>query len=293
MSTLAVARKDFRTVRRSRTLWTVAIFLGFVAALLAYVSSGYNQTPTEVVRQLFVSLARVLAILLPIVALVASYLAIAGERESGGIKFLLSLPNTRRDVFLGKLASRLGVIAGAVLVIYLAAVSVAVARHGVFPAGVILGTLLVTVGYGWTFVSIAVSLSAAAAVRSRAIANALASYVVLVMLYVFPFVQVPTMVRWVHTTFLGADRSPNLYNAVEYTSPYVAYRKATNLVVPGDMRQVIFRSSVPEDVAPGSANANEVLPLYLTDEFSLVVIAFWFVVPLLGGYWLFERSDLE
>ena len=91
----------------------------------------------------------------------------------------------------------------------------------------------------------------------------------------------------------GADPNPDLYNAVQYTSPWVAYRKATNLVVPADLRQIVFRSSLPEDVAYGSAEANAVLPSYLQDEFSLVVLAFWLVVPLAAGYWLFQRSDLE
>ena len=223
----------------------------------------------------------------------ASYLAIAGERESGGIKFLLSLPNTRRDVFVGKLASRLGIVTAGIGFMYVAAISVALTRHGAFPAAVVFGTLLVTVVYGATFVSVAVSMSAAAASKSRAIAGAFGSYFVLVILYVFPVIQVPTMVRWLHTTILGADPNPDLYNAVQYTSPYLAYRKATNLVLPADMRQVIFASSLPDDISYGSAAANTELPLYLQDEFSVVVLAFWLVVPLLVGYWLFERADLE
>ncbi len=233
------------------------------------------------------------SVLLPVVALVASYLAIAGERESGGIKFLLSLPNTRRDVFLGKLASRLGIVAAGVCFMYIAAISVALTRHGALPAAVVFGTMLVTVVYGATFVSVAVSMSAAAASKSRAIAGAFGSYFVLVILYVFPVVQIPTMVRWVHTTILGAEPNPDLYNAVQYTSPYLAYRKATNLVLPADQRQRVFYSSLPEDFDPETMSFDAQLPVYLQDEFSVLVLAFWLVVPLAAGYWLFERSDLE
>ncbi|MFB6250848.1 MAG: ABC transporter permease subunit [Halobellus sp.] len=293
MSTLAVAKKDFRAARRSRVLWAVAVVLGMVGALQAYVSRGFDETPTAVVQELFRALTLTLAVLLPIVALVASYLAIAGEREGGGIKFLLSLPNTRRDVFVGKLLSRLGVVAAGVGFVYLGAISTALARHGAFPAGVVAGTLGLTLVYGSVFVSVAVSLSAAVAARSRAIAGAMASYFVLVVMYVVPLIQVPRMVRFVHTTLLGADPNPDLYNAVQYTSPFVAYRKAANLVVPTDLRRPIFTSSLPDDVAYGSSEANTVLPLYLQDEFSVVVLAVWLVVPPLVGYWLFERSDLE
>lgn len=297
MSTIAVAKKDFKGARRSRMLWGVAILLGLIAALLAFSFQGYRQTSTEAVQNVFQILTMLLSILLPIVALVGSYLAIAGEREGGGIKFLLSLPNTRREVFAGKLASRLGVVAAGVAFMWVAAVSVSLTRHGALPARVVFGTLLVTLVYGSSFVSIAISLSAAAASRSRAIASALGAYFLLVILYVFPVVQVTTLVRWVHHTMLGIDKNPDLYNAVQYTSPYLAYRKATNLVLPQQFEQRLFRSSLRNTGEHGrltdAAQANPDLPVYLTDEFSLVILAFWLVVPLLVGYWAFERADLE
>jgi ABC-2 type transport system permease protein len=292
VSALSVARKDFRGARRSRLLWAAAVVLGLIAAFAAYVSGTSGQS-ADLVRRLFRLLTLVLAVLLPVVALVASYLAIAGEREGGGIKFMLSLPNTRRDVFVGKLASRLGIVAGGVAFMYVAAASVALTRHAAFPAGVVFGTLVLSLVYGGTFVSIAVSLSAAAASRSRAIAGAFGSYFVLVILYIFPVVQIPTMVRWVHTTLLGADPNPDLYNAVRYTSPFLAYRKSINLVMPADLRQTVFRSSLPADTSLDTGQVNAALPVYLSDEFSLVVFAFWVVVPLTAGYLVFERSDLE
>jgi ABC-2 type transport system permease protein len=300
MSTLSVARKDFRGAKRSRLLWAAAIALGLIAAFAAYVSGTATGASTRTVQELFALLTRVLAVLLPIVALVATYLAIAGEREAGIIKFTLSLPNTRREMFAGKLLSRLGIVAGGVVFMYVAAVSVAVTRHGAFPVGVIFGTLLVTLVYGATFVSIALSLSAAAASRSRAIAAAFGSYFVLVILYVFPLVRIPDMVEWVHTTLLGADANQDLYNAVEYTSPFLAYRKATNLVVPEELEETVFRRSATggaegggPETATGAAEAASEIPVYLTDEFSVVVLAFWLVVPLLVGYWRFEGADLE
>ncbi|PSP66414.1 ABC-2 type transporter [Halobacteriales archaeon QH_8_67_27] len=284
MSTVTVAKKDFKAARRSKLLWAAAVLLGLIAAFVGYVSGDASGTDAEQVRSLFRALTLILGILLPIVALVASYLAIAGEREGGGIKFLLSLPNTRRDVFVGKLLSRNGIVAGGVGFMYVAAVST---------AGVVFGTLLVTLVYGSTFVSVALAMSSAAASRSRAIAGAFGTYFVLVILYVFPVVQVSRIARWVHTTVLGADPNPDLYNAVQYTSPYLGYRKAVNLVLPADMRQVVFVSSIPDEVSYGSAEANEALPLYLQDEFSVVVLAVWLVGPLLIGYLLFRRADLE
>ncbi|QLH75965.1 ABC transporter permease subunit [Halosimplex rubrum] len=293
MSTVTVAKKDFKAARRSKLLWAAAIVLGLIAAFVGYVSGNASGGDAAQVRALFRVLTLLLAVLLPIVALVASYLAIAGEREGGGIKFLLSLPNTRRSVFVGKLLSRNGIVAGGVAFMYVAAISTALTRHGAFPAAVVFGTLLITLAYGSTFVSIALAMSSAAASRSRAIAGAFGTYFLLVILYVFPVASVGDIARWLHTTLLGASPNPDLYNAVQYTSPYLAYRKAVNLVMPAEMRQIVFYSSLPDDISYGSPAANEVLPLYLQDQASLVVLAFWLVVPLAIGYALFERADLE
>lgn len=299
MRVLTVAGKDFNGVRRSQTLWAGAIALGFVAVLLAYANQGFNQSETEAVQSTFHFLTVVLSLLLPIVALVASYLAIAGERESGGIKFLLSLPNTRRDVFTGKLLSRLVVVAAGIGVMYIAATSVSLTKHGAFPAGVIVGTLLLTIIYGAVFVSIGISLSATVASRSKAIGRSLAAYFVLVLLYLFPVIQISNVVRELHTTILGMDANPDLYNAVEYTSPYLAYQKATNLVVPENLEQRFFQDSATNAQAAVSQAGGEAssvpldLPFYLSDEFSFVILAVWLVLPLVVGYRTFKGADLE
>ncbi|MDS0474542.1 ABC transporter permease subunit [Natrinema sp. 1APR25-10V2] len=296
MSTLTVAKKDFKGARRSRTLWAAAILLGLIAVLLGFTARGYRLSGIETVQSSFRMLTQLLAVLLPIIALAATYMAIAGEREGGGIKFLLSLPNTRREVFVGKLLSRLGIVASGVIFMYIAASSILLAKFGAFPAGVILGTLLLTIIYGSVFVSIAIAVSAAAATRSRAIASSLTAYFVLVILYVFPLIQIKTLVRGIHTSILGMESNPDLYNGVQYTSPFLAYRKSINLVLPDGLQQRLFRDSaanVAESASRQAATTDLNLPVYLTDEFSLVILAFWLVVPLLVGYWSFKRADLE
>jgi ABC-2 type transport system permease protein len=296
MSVLTVAKKDFKGARRSKSVWLVAIVLGAIAALLAHASSGFGKSDLRVVQEVFGRLGLVLAFLLPIVALVASYLAIAGERQSGGIKFLLALPNSRLDVFLGKLLSRLLVVTGAVALMFLTAVSVALTRHGAFPAGVVGGMFVLTAVYGAVFVGVAVAFSAAVRTRAHAIAASLAAYFGLVLLYVFPVISITQIAAAVHQELLGMESNPDLYNAIRYTSPYLAYQKATNLVVPTELEQRPFRSSIDgleETERYREALANPDLPVYLSDEVSLVILAVWLVVPLVAGYWLFERADLE
>lgn len=283
MSVASVWRKDFLGVRRSRSLWAVATLLALLTALIAFAHESYMASPAETVRGLFRLLGMVLAVLLPMVALVASYMSVAGERESGGMRFLLGMPNTRRDVFLGKLASRLAVVAAVVTFMFATAASVAVARYGTLPVGVVVGTWAATLVYGSVFVCVAVALSSAVAARSRAIGAAIGSYFLLVILYVVPTVRIGALVRWLHHSMLGFARNPDLYDAVTYTSPYIAYQKSTNLALPSEMRRAVFRrTSEQPDLA-----------WYLADEASLVVFAVWLVVPLAVGYLRFQRSDLE
>jgi len=282
VSAFDVARKDFAAARRSRSLWAVATLLGLLTTVIAFGFSAYRTPPMETVVRLFRIMGSVFGLLLPIVALIASYMSIAGERESGGLKFLLGLPNSRRDVFLGKLASRLTVVTVGVVFMFATATAMAVARHGVLPISVVVGMFAVSLLYAAVFVGIAVALSAAVAERSQAIAASVGAYFLLVLLYVIPGVSVALLVRFVHQTLLGFERNVDLYNAVLYTSPLIAYRKAMNLVVPsGAQRQVLRR-----------AGETDTLPAYLGDELSLAVFAVWLAVPLGVGYLRFEGADL-
>lgn len=300
MSVRSVARKDLRNSRRSIALWVGGMCLACIAVLLAYANQGFSMTDTEAVQQTFHLLTIVLSLLLPIVALVVSYLAIAGEREGGGIKFLLSLPNRRREVFAGKVVSRVTLLGALVLFVYVAATSVALAKHGAFPALAVLGTLVATLVYGSVFVSIGVALSATVGSQSGAIARSLVAYFVLVLLYLFPVIRISNVVQAFHTELLGMDRNPDLYNAIEHTSPYRAYQKTTNLVVPEQFERHPFADSAQNAAETARSQAGEAassttldLPIYLTDEFSLLVLALWLVVPLVVGYRAFERAELE
>ena len=284
MTSSAIASKDLTATSRSRGLWALATVLALLFAGIAYGFSGYALSATETVVELFKILGMLLAFLLPIVALVATYMAIAGERESGGVKFLLAFPNTRRDVFLGKLASRFLVVAVGLCFAFLAATMVAAAKHGVVLAGLVLGLLALSLAYAGAFVSIALSVSATVATRSRAVTAAIGSYFLLVLLYVVPGVRVTVIVRWLHTQILGFERNVDLYNAITFTSPYVAYRKATNLLLPVEREATVFRRY-------GDAAGD--LPAYLHDEVALVVLAAWIVLPLAVGYRRFAGADLQ
>jgi len=96
MSTVDVAKKDFLDVRRAKIVWFVGAFYTLFMVLLVYFGQNGRSDPT-ILGALW-NLTAIGAMFIPLIALVTAYLAIAGERESGGIKYLLSIPNSRRDV---------------------------------------------------------------------------------------------------------------------------------------------------------------------------------------------------
>lgn len=301
MRTLTVARKDFKDARRTKTLWLVVGLLTFLGALMAYVFPNNNSSisATEAFQQALLGITVVVSIILPIVVLIATYLAIAGERESGSIKFMLSLPNSRFSVFAGKVLSRSGIVLGAVTLMLLIVAGILTVTLGAFPVAFVAGTTAIVGLYSLSFVSVAIAMSSSLATRSRAIAGAVGSYFVLVVFYVFPIASVTDVVRWLHHDLLGMATNQDLYDFVEFTSPFMAFRKSLNLVLPSDLENGFtrpFRATRVEEVSGVSSYQEALqavdLPVYLTDGFALVIFAFWITVPLAIGYWRFERAEL-
>jgi len=52
----------------------------------------------------------IVTLFLPLVAIFAGYAAISKERTGGSLKLLLSLPHSRKDVIIGKVVGRCGVV---------------------------------------------------------------------------------------------------------------------------------------------------------------------------------------
>jgi len=162
-----VFAKEFRDVRRSRMLWGLLGFsLGFMLLLMTILGVWGPDTPTGTeFLEVFASFGG--QILFPILALVAGYMAVVGERLSGSIRILHGLPHSRGEILLGKFFGRASVLAAVVGVSF-----TAVTVLGLFLLDS-LSMLEVTFVTGATilsvvtFVGIAVGISAVTASRGR------------------------------------------------------------------------------------------------------------------------------
>ena len=275
MSTLTIARKDFLDVRRAKMVWFVVGIYVLLMGMLFYWSRSLD-SENAVVEPLM-GMQGLGAFILPLVALVAAYLAIAGERESGSIKYVLSLPTSRRSVVLGKFLSRALVVGGAVAVGFAVGALLAALWYPAIHLDLFVRFLALTLLYALVYVAIAIAISAVTASRSRAMGGAIAFYMVTIVLMLFEF-SIGRLLDWVVNSQLGLGVSENAMEFLEaLTNPTIAYFRSLELAVDPELT----REFEAQDHV-----------WYLEPEFMLLLLVAWLVVPLALGLWRFERAEL-
>ncbi|QSX00023.1 ABC transporter permease [Haloterrigena alkaliphila] len=273
MSTLDVAKKDFLDVRRAKIVWFVGALYVLFMAMLVYFGQNGSQEP-NILNALW-NLTAVGAMFIPLIALVTAYLAIAGERESGSIKYMLSIPNTRRDVVLGKFLTRTSVVAVSIVVAFLLGGGLTLAWYPDPEMDAFAIMTALTVVYALTYVAVAIGISAATDSRSRAMGGSIAFFFVTSVLNVFGPLQFA--IDYVANDLAGLEISMYQIAFVQsLVSPTAAYVNSTALAFPEGF------NTIPPD-----------LPWFLQGETMLVVLVGWLVVPLALGIWQFERADLS
>jgi len=107
--------------------------------------------------------------IVPFVGILLGYNAVVSERESGAILLSLSLPQSRADVVLGKLASRAGLLGGVMLAALVIAGWLVVYPFGTLDLLPFLGFVLVTLAYAGTWIGLGVAASLSVATKQRAL----------------------------------------------------------------------------------------------------------------------------
>ncbi|AFO57824.1 MULTISPECIES: ABC transporter permease [unclassified Natrinema] len=277
MSIRSVAKKDFLDVRRSKSVWIVSGLYALLVVCFFYLGQS-GPTEPNVVYQLsyLTSIGRVF---IPIIALMMVYLAIAGERESGSIRYLLSLPNTRRDIVLGKYLSRGAVGASVILVAFGVGAVLAVLWYPSLEPTVFAGVAGLTVLLTLAYVSVAISISAATGSRSRAMAGSIGFYFISNLMMLVPSFSIVAALKYVLNGRLELGLSDHLFEFLRMLSPTIAFKKAFPLVVPSDVEAFMV-------------NADPSAPAYLAPEVAFAILIAWLVIPAALGLWQFNRADL-
>ncbi|MDG5817948.1 ABC transporter permease subunit [Natronococcus sp. A-GB7] len=280
MSAIAVAKKDFRDAVRSRTLLALTALFGLFTVSGAYLASWAAEVldgGAETTLDLIIALQTPAGYLVPIIALVVSYAAIAGERESGSLKFLLGLPHSRRDVVVGKILGRTGVVGVSILVGFAVGLIGLFAFVGSVLLVDYLGFTLVTLLFGLVYVCIGVGLSSMTRSTTKA---AIGAFGLIVFFWFAWSILVQLLLYAVEGQFL-LEEFPDWYVTLLSLSPDAAYGSALGAVL-GESGLTMS----------GMYGSTDELPLAARPWFGFVVLGVWALVPLVIGILRFESIDL-
>lgn len=276
MSWATVARKDFQDAGRSRALWALAVLFVLLSALITWAfGSLLGGEEGMDILGLIGALQSPMTLFIGIIALLVGHKAIVGERESGSLKLLLSLPHSRLDVIVGKLAGRtlvlwiaiaLGFITGTVVWFVLVGGG-SLTSLGLFGA--------LTLLYGVAYMSVAVSLSASTSSGSRATALAIGFWLLFQFLWNLVILALRIVAGGFEVSTVLTQPQPDWAALLQSLSPTQAYGLATIRLIPGAAEAGNIGSS-----------------FWASWWWSLAILVLWIVGPLAFGYWRFNRADL-
>jgi len=287
VSLRTVVEDDLLRLRRSPLGWGVALSvlaptagIAAIVVLLELVNvTGGRAAPFD---NIMMTVGVLLSFLLPFVAMLGSYSAIVYERESGSVRFLLGLPNSRWDAYAGKYVSRTVLLVVSILAGFL---TLALVGFGILTepsASGLLLFVLATVAFALVFVGFGIAISSVANSLIGATAGIIGTYVVFRggwMIAQFAGMYItppqgevgPPYPDWFF--FLGRANPLNAYLKVVVE----VFDRGPNTLV----RQVLLTNPAPEvnTVATGT-------------PYAVLALTGWLVVVPVVGYLLFRRKDL-
>jgi ABC-2 type transport system permease protein len=306
MSWQAVARKEFRDAIRSRWLHGstlfFALFLGGAAALFFGVLIGPENRQVSNLFGFFANLGvfsfsfpGLLALVLGFIALSTSYGSITGERETGSIKLLLSLPNSRLDAMAGKFLGRSAVVVAALLVGFLFVFVVLIATGTRLQLGSFVPQVALTALLGMAFVSIGLGISALAGSNREATLATMGLYLVFAVLWGSVSEGIPKLINYTADQ-IGVGGVSELTRVklgvfLKYLNPLKAYETLAAELYYGPARARLVSATFGEQTALGPV-LQESIPVYFSGGFLFVVLLAWIALPVAVGYRAFDRDDL-
>ena len=290
-----VARKDFADAVRSKMVWgVIGVFVLFMGLLLLVAPATFPSDIEVDAEMALAFVAELAQLFVPIVALIAAYMAVVGERRSGSLRILLSYPFSRFDVVAGKFLGRTVVIGSALLVAVAVTVGIAIAVYGNPGAAAIVGVLVSVLLFGLAFTGLAVGVSAATATRGKAMATVLGVY----LLFLLFWEAIVGGIYYAANGSLPGLEVEAWYFLLLRLSPIEAFRA----LVDGTLDPAVSSAlSIPVEDVPPDATAEQLelsnrvigdLPFYLSDWTLVALLVAWALVPVGIGYWRFRNADL-
>lgn len=184
---LTIAQTEIRIGVRNRWVMLASLILFVFALILVLLGSAPSgTTKADSLTIVVASLSTLSVYLVPLIALLLSFDAIAGEIDRGTLQLTLASPVSRGQVLIGKFLGHVSVLALAIVFGYGIAGAIAFATvQNVGTQGVMdLGRLIITsIALGGTFIAVGYVASACVRQSGTAAALAVAIWLFAVVLY--------------------------------------------------------------------------------------------------------------
>ncbi|ERG88927.1 MAG: ABC-type transport system involved in multi-copper enzyme maturation, permease component [halophilic archaeon J07HX5] len=269
---LHVARKDFADAVRSRLFWALSalmLLLAYVGMAVPELQVRYGGAESAAAADGVDILSDVMGILIPIIGLIVGYMAIVGERETGSIRMMLSLPLKRSEALLGKFVGRVGVVAVPIILGFALAAPFVVALYGSFPVDTYVGYVGRVVTTGIIYIAIAVGVSGSVAARGTALAFVVGIFAVFEFFWSFLLSGLYFLLNG--NLDVSAGDLPTWYEAMLQLQPMSAVDNAFH----------------------GFTGISTAEPLLLQEWVSALLVLAWILVPLAIGYRRFRAADIS
>ena len=269
---LHVARKDFADAVRSRLFWALSalmLLLAYVGMAVPELEARYGGAESATAADGIDILSGVMGVLIPIIGLIIGYMAIVGERETGSIRMMLSLPLKRSEALLGKFVGRAGVLTVPVIIGFALAAPFVVLLYGNFPADTYVGYVGRVVTTGIVYVAIAVGVSGSVASRGTALAFVVGIFAVFEFFWQFCLSGLYLLFNG--DLDLSSTDLPTWYEALLQLQPMDAVDNAFH----------------------GFTGISTAEPLLLQEWVSALLVFAWVLVPLAVGYRRFRAADIS
>ncbi len=182
----AVARAESLVLRRNRWLFVaILIMVIFAVALSLAGSAPIGSLGVDMLTVSVASITTLAVYLIPLLALLISFDAVAGEADRGTLGLILSYPASRAEILLGKAVAHVAALAIACIIGFGVAGGIAAALGGAGPESLLaLGRLMATsVLLGAVFVALGYLISACAGSAAAAAGLSATLWLVLVVLF--------------------------------------------------------------------------------------------------------------
>jgi ABC-2 type transport system permease protein len=209
---LIIARREWQAAFRNRLFLIITVLFLGLSILSVYIGSTtkhaeirlYNNTVASLTAEgktvlpakpeintlsILANLTEYVSIVGAILAVILGYNTLIEEKDSGGLKLILSRPVYRDRLLTGKLLGNAAVIAALLGLVFVFNVTLLVAVRGVWPTGGEVLRLAVFIGLSLAYMSIFLTVSLLLSIRMKSSANVFLVVLVLWMLVSFVIPQ--------------------------------------------------------------------------------------------------------